>query len=71
MSEIEVQNFIIRNGFDSISYSGRCMYGKKCLAIIVNKYVLDELFEEIQRLNGLIDNMAYDYVVYWKDIEYK
>jgi hypothetical protein len=71
MSEIEVQNFIIRNGFDYISYSGRSMYGEKCLAIIVNKYVLDELFEEIQRLNGLIDNMGSDYVVYWKDIEYK
>jgi hypothetical protein len=61
-----------------ISYSGRGMYGKECLAVVVRPYMIADLFFEMGKYVGEhdidlphlthvdMDNMGYDKVIYWK-----
>ena len=64
-----------------ISYSGRGMYGKECLAVVVRPYMIADLFFEMGKFVGehnidlphithvTTDSMGYDTVVYWKTYE--
>lgn len=49
-------------GYHVRSYSGRCMYGRECPAVIVNNP--NDFIAEI-RMTGLkVDNMGLSYIVY-------
>lgn len=66
--EAIVLNFIEENDFESYAYSGRSMYGARCLAITLGTYELSEHSNFIKETGGTIDNMGLDFVVYWKYI---
>lgn len=81
----EVEDIIdaaYRCGIDIRSYSGRYMYGEKCLAAVVpsineytafimavarNNYQLGELMSK----NIHSDDMAFDTVYYWPSIQWE
>ena len=56
-------------GTVTYDYSGRCMFGKKCVGIITG--YIDELIEKAQD-EGMddysTDNMGLDHIVYWPNI---
>lgn len=51
------------------SYSGRHMYGKSCVAVVVEyRMQYDELAQA--HPGARIDNFGLDFVVYWPDAEW-
>lgn len=64
-----------------ISYSGRGMYGKECLAVVVRPYMVADLFFAMGKFCGehdidlphithvATDNMGSETVIYWKTYE--
>jgi hypothetical protein len=67
----KVQRFLEDNDWCTLPYSGRFMYGKKCLATIVDEAQLQALGRFISETSGLVDNMGFDYVVYWPEIPHE
>lgn len=67
-------------GFDPVSYSGRGMYGKKCIGIEVNSTENAMLDLGYSAANSSVtseriakphvDNMGRDFIVYWPNVEW-
>jgi hypothetical protein len=77
-----IQDILMANEMDCYSYSGRCMYGKKCLGVTVKDImkVFAALIESSDEDNkseiahcverARRDSMGYDTVVYFPNITY-
>lgn len=54
------------------NYSGRGMFGKTCWAISCGNSSVEKLYELSEELNlpsPLMDNLGYDYIVYWRELK--
>lgn len=71
----EVQEILESNGYNVRPYSGRAMYGKSCIGVIVSELtemirigcLLGESFSEAE---ARCDNMGLDYIIYWPYIKF-
>ncbi|MBF0102271.1 MAG: hypothetical protein HQK77_15325 [Desulfobacterales bacterium] len=80
----EILNVFTELGYEARSYSGRGMYGKHCLGVIIPQGTsaftlgmelvreLGELGDEYDYLFGEVaqDSMGYDTIVYFRRIEF-
>lgn len=58
---------IFNRGLVPIPYSGRGMYGARCVATIVGR---GGDLEDLPKSGALVDNMGLDFVVYWPEVQW-
>lgn len=61
-------------GFDTRSYSGRSMYGKTCLGLVIKDHSeLPMLHKHLNNdeMNYLTDSMGLNFIIYWPSIPYE
>jgi len=68
--QAKVRNVAAQLGKTAQTYSGRGMFGVKCMAIVgTNSTAIIERAAFLGLTGAKIDNMGLDYVVYWPQIQ--
>lgn len=71
MRQLTIREAIEAAGYTPRSYSGRAMYGRTCLGVVVPnpmKAVLDIAAQGVKVPPPKQDSMGLDFIIYWPDI---
>lgn len=67
----KIKAFAVEHNGSLRSYSGRCMWGEKCLGVTVGRWDYEEAFKAAKRLRSLgaarSDSMGLDMIIYFPD----
>jgi hypothetical protein len=73
MEKHRIQKILEDNGYECRSYSGRGMFGKKCLGVVMDdfNFIPGLTQDDCDDLNDYMsDNMGLGTIFYWKNIPY-